>query len=417
MKKIIVFLLSLWLVPELSQAQSVTIGSIPPTLCAGDSIAVSFTATGFFGHKNAFTLQLFDATIGGFSNLGSIIDTLPGTFTINTAVPSVANSKHYRFRILAAVPYMVSADNGFDISIGTMPDVEVKYTTSTGFNFLPVVAAGMPAKFTLTQADGDNPIVDSVFWNFGPGATPKTASGGLSESVTYASGGKKTGAVRIVVNTCGSRTIPFSLLVLGCSPQIPHYAIVVDSNMQPMFSSRQTYWVNPGVTLDLHTGNGSDTVFAEPGSVILGGSTSLIYLKAGASYVISGIESTVVADKGSSVSGLSANDFYFGCDNLTFDYTTAPPNAAHPLGVKNELAALLITIVPNPTTGIITIEGAPLNNNLNVSVMNILGETVIELRNNHSSNFTIDLSKLSRGSYYVRLASANTVITKKVVKE
>src|SRR5437868_4652903 len=98
------------LFPAIAGAQSVTMGSIPGTsFCSGDPIAVNFTATGFFGHRNAFTLQLSDPSgsfDNGFQNIGSLIDTLPGTFTITTIIPvTIVSSTHYRFRILAAIPY------------------------------------------------------------------------------------------------------------------------------------------------------------------------------------------------------------------------------------------------------------------------------------------------------------------------
>jgi len=75
-----------------------------------------------------------------------------------------------------------------------------------------------------------------------------------------------------------------------------------------------------------------------------------------------------------------------------------------------------IKVYPNPTTGIITVSEAPYNL-LNVAVFNALGETVLELRNPHSPEFTLDLSKLIPGTYYIRFSSENSVVTKKVIRE
>jgi hypothetical protein len=91
----------------------------------------------------------------------------------------------------------------------------------------------------------------------------------------------------------------------------------------------------------------------------------------------------------------------------------SPPSS----GVKKSLDPDAdISIYPNPTNGIITIDNNS-ENIMSISVMNILGETVIELKNLHSLEFILDLSKLVRGTYYVRFASANSVVTKMVVRE
>ncbi|MDP4235836.1 MAG: T9SS type A sorting domain-containing protein [Bacteroidota bacterium] len=75
-----------------------------------------------------------------------------------------------------------------------------------------------------------------------------------------------------------------------------------------------------------------------------------------------------------------------------------------------------ISISPNPTEGIIMLKGAP-ENASNVSIMNVLGETMIELHNIKGPEFTIDLSGYTPGIYYVRIVSDHSVMTKKIVKQ
>jgi N-acetylneuraminic acid mutarotase len=76
-----------------------------------------------------------------------------------------------------------------------------------------------------------------------------------------------------------------------------------------------------------------------------------------------------------------------------------------------------ITIYPNPTTSIITTNGVT-ENIMNLSISNTLGEKVMDLKNPHNQDFTLDLSKLVPGTYYIRFSSANAVATKKIlVKE
>ncbi len=428
MKKIfIILLLSLCLVPELSLAQSVTIGAIPSSsFCVGDSITVNFTVTGNFGHNNAFTLQLSDPAGGftnGFDNLNSLADTLPGAFTIKTAIPNVISGKHYRFRILAAVPYMASADNGSDIMIGNVPQLRLEYGTSlaeVAGSVKPVLIEGRKGKFTIPLSGSGMYTLDSVIWDFGTDADPPNISGkrvpnsnSWEQEATYLTAGKKTVMVRAVSSGC-SKTFSFPAEVFGCNPSIPRTARVIDTSGFFFENSGNPFmlWVNPGVNLEIAQGAG--TIFAEPGSTISKCLGCILYMKKGSRYDGGGIGVTIVYDSLASISYIY-DDYPIGCSSLNFDYTNAPPNAAHPLGVT-DLTSLPIKISPNPTTGNITIGG--LSSSIeSISVMNLIGDRVLELKNPNSSTLTIDLSKQARGIYYIRFASANSVMTKKIIKE
>src|SRR5258708_40248764 len=100
--------LALLLFPALGRGQSISINSVSAAkFCGGDPVSVTFTATGTWGHKNAFTIQLSEANgdFTLFQNIGSITDIVPGTFTIVSSIPgAIATSAHYRIRILGADP-------------------------------------------------------------------------------------------------------------------------------------------------------------------------------------------------------------------------------------------------------------------------------------------------------------------------
>ena len=70
---------------------------------------------------------------------------------------------------------------------------------------------------------------------------------------------------------------------------------------------------------------------------------------------------------------------------------------------------------PNPTSGMLTIHNAPPESH--VTVMNMLGQSVLEVANSSSPDFTIDLSHLQPGAYCVRLVSPSASITKMIVRE
>ncbi len=163
---------------------------------------------------------------------------------------------------------------------------------------------------------------------------------------------------------------------------------------------------------------GGDTIFAEPGSTISGHPEGdVLYMKQGSALTSSSGSNIVIFSDGASINNLASSDFTLNCPTLDFDYSNAPPNPAHPTsGVKNDLTEVPITVSPNPTNGMLSVQGLPLDN-ITVSVFNTLGETVMEQKNPPVPDFTIDLSKLDPGAYYIRFSSANSVVTKKVVRE
>ena len=66
-------------------------------------------------------------------------------------------------------------------------------------------------------------------------------------------------------------------------------------------------------------------------------------------------------------------------------------------------------LYPNPTKGVITIDG--LMNKSKITVTNIFGETVKYFENVH----TLDLSNFANGVYFVKIDSDNHIVTKKII--
>ena len=75
-------------------------------------------------------------------------------------------------------------------------------------------------------------------------------------------------------------------------------------------------------------------------------------------------------------------------------------------------------IYPNPASGnTVTLSFSEvLPEMVQLSIFDVLGETVMELKNLHSPDYTIDLSKLIAGTYYIRVSSANSVETRVIIK-
>ena len=189
---------------------------------------------------------------------------------------------------------------------------------------------------------------DTVFWDFGAGATPATASSnGIvtiafdpiigkndtsvsfpPQNVTYSTPGDKTITLTVVNPGGCSTTLTSKLHIYDCSnPSIPHDAIVINSDTTA--NPLMTYWANPGFTL--HPAQG-DTIFAEPGSTISAANQCVIYMKPGSVLNSGSGGNAVIFGDGVSIPARSKyyTDFTLHCPTLDFDYTNAPPNAAHP---------------------------------------------------------------------------------------
>jgi hypothetical protein len=413
-RSLAIFICNVLFITSIATGQSVTIGTIPESqFCAGDPLSVTFTVTGTWGHNNAFTLQLsndsgtFD---NGFTRLGSVIDTAPGSFTINTSIPPpTPYSSHYRVRVIGAYPYTVSADNGSDILIGEQP---THVTWKPGV-LESSVAVGVPIEFRMFDFSTSD---DTEHVDFGAGATQSSAG------VTYNSSGLKKIVIESVAPGGCSVMDSFQVYAFGCeNPVIPHDAIILSSNtvFTDNNQSNKTFWLNPGVSLTLGV-NESDTIFVEAGSSVSGqngGQTDdIVYLKTGASSDPD-FYGVVVYQPGSSLTNTNgASIRTVECPDLMFDYSVAPPNSVMHINEAVTPAGPLppIAVSPNPTNGVVAVQGVPVS--AQVQVMNVLGVAVKEMARTTESNFNLDLSKLVPGTYYIRFSSANSVVTKKIIK-
>jgi hypothetical protein len=75
-----------------------------------------------------------------------------------------------------------------------------------------------------------------------------------------------------------------------------------------------------------------------------------------------------------------------------------------------------ISIYPNPTTGELKIDNGELRIE-NIFVFDMVGKKVMEHKGENVTLHKIDLSTLPTGVYFVRIQTANEVITQKVIRE
>ncbi|MFI5264744.1 MAG: T9SS type A sorting domain-containing protein, partial [Candidatus Kapaibacterium sp.] len=80
--------------------------------------------------------------------------------------------------------------------------------------------------------------------------------------------------------------------------------------------------------------------------------------------------------------------------------------------IQNDLN---ISLFPNPVSGILSIHNAP-ENLISVSIVNVLGEQMIEMASPKTADFVIDLSKVLPGAYFARFTMSDKIINIKLLK-
>jgi len=84
--------------------------------------------------------------------------------------------------------------------------------------------------------------------------------------------------------------------------------------------------------------------------------------------------------------------------------------------VTSETRLENLSLSPNPTTGIVNVRSSS-ENFLHISVINILGETMLDFPSIQTSDFRFDLSKFPSGIYYAKIISPNSAKVKIIVRQ
>jgi len=416
--------------------QTISTGTVPSSLCPGDTVYVPFTATGKFQLKNTFIAQLSNSQgnfNSGFVTLGSTSDTTISPTYVTGIVPSgLVRSTHYRIRVISGLPYVAGSDNGSDILVGAVITALYGINDITPGN-VRAALIDMPVPFynaSYTESDSSSRSSPSspgtYLWNFGDGASPVTSTDSEPGTVTYSTAGPKTVTLTATssdgcVNSYHIPTGEFN--VYDCFPAIPSTAIIDSSTFVPKLLS-DTIWVVSGGTLNINTSNDNrNIVFAEPGSniniALTDDNQSVIYLKAGATCNVTGENrlSVIIYTDGAGISYGPGSDSssiaLLKCDSLNFNYSNAPPYHLT-LGVHEGLTAPMnITLYPNPANDMLHVfTGTTMPSS--VRLFNALGEEAWSAAGHVTNNVQIPTYALQNGVYYLQVTAPGKISTEKV---
>jgi PKD repeat protein len=192
-------------------AQTITLDSVStPTTCDTAQVTVYYTASGTFGAKNVFTVQLSqDSTFTSFTNTSTIKSTASGSIVL-----SIPNGDHYRVRIASSSPYLASNNNGSDIQVRVGPVTSFYVNDSVqGYPRSNVRSLEDTLTFKATKW-WQNGL--TYAWDFGSDATPQTSSDPVVQ-VTFASSGSKQVSLTVSNGSCSAtNTQPAAAVIFGC---------------------------------------------------------------------------------------------------------------------------------------------------------------------------------------------------------
>ncbi len=105
---------------------TITTGAVVGQYCAGSKFNVSYTVSANFSSGNVFTAELSSAN-GDFSNpdsIGTINSVTSGSILISLP-KDLVTGYGYRIRVVASNPESIGSDNGEDITIYELPQIDI----------------------------------------------------------------------------------------------------------------------------------------------------------------------------------------------------------------------------------------------------------------------------------------------------
>ena len=111
--------------------------------------------------------------------------------------------------------------------------------------------------------------------------------------------------------------------------------------------------------------------------------------------------------------------FLFYCLNFNrlWDYGAVKPFTNNNCNVlsTNKTTAQSFSIYPNPTNAILNIQNKQESIITTVNIMDISGKK-LSSNSNHKNNYSLDISHLTAGIYFVEILTENTKTTHKIIK-
>ena len=279
------------------------------------------------------------------------------------------------------VTLLVTNSDGCSVSSSQTFTIAPKPVSNFTIDNDTVCLKGNAVKFTNLSTPTSGPFS----WAFGD----NTTSTSVSPTYTYKTAGTFTIALTVGSTPACKITSTMSLLILP-TPVIAS------------INGKTTAHVNNTDTFNVNSNAGSSYVWTVTGGVIKSGN--------GTNQII--VTWNAVGTLGT-VQVIETNSF--GCESDAKKINVSLNNT----GISEVLKQHAISITPNPTNGVLHLNSsAVLDNQTSIKVINLLGQTVYEMKGTNQSNYTIDLSGNFVGIYFVEVkTTSNSTITKIILTE
>lgn len=399
------------------------------SLCPDSNFYVTYKPGTTFNGGNSFTLQLSDEN-GDFTNAINLSFTLSATNdTLYSQIPDpITPSNNYKVRMLSSSPHAISL--ALNLIINDVPIAEITYSGATSFclgQTLQLNALNKPGFTYQWKRNGTN------------------ISGATNTSYTVNQSGDYTVAVSTVCETVVSDPVSITVHPLPT---------VTLSNFPVACTNGGLYqFVEGSPSGGTYSGNGVSNGYFDPTAVTLGNQTITYTYTDGNGCTNSASKSikvenppavnlsipaeTCIEDGAITLNGgLPTGGTYFGngVSGSTFDptvaglgfhtinYTYTNSSACSdtasldieviscPLGTASYKTSS-VHLYPNPTSGIIMIEGLQQNKVESISVLDITGRLLIQT----TFTNTINISSFDNGTYIILISTDNENIRQKIL--
>lgn len=386
------------------------------SFCVGSAISIDFTPTGTFNSGNIFTAELSDAA-GSFA-VPTVLGTLASTSTtlqnITGTIPGATPAgSQYRVRVTATNTAVTGADNGTDLIMNALPNVQATVSTAA-------ICNGMSDTITASGAQ-------TYSWNTGPTSAMIVVSPATTSSYivtgTDANGCMNYDTATVVVNQLPSVSAATSMVAICAGGSAQLFVGGANTYLWNTGDTASSFTVTPPMTMTysvtgtdmngcantdtvsvtvnqlpvLSITSANDTACNTDGLIALTGSPS------GGTWTGPGVTGS---DLDPTVANLGANSVVYsftdgaGCtaiDSLSIYVDVC-------LGM-NAMTSDAIQLYPNPNTGTFTLTSTEMIGTYEITDAS---GRVVFTGTSQSTTETVHIENLSTGIYFVK--NNNTVL-------
>lgn len=398
--------------------------------------------------------------------------TVTGSNGICVSAPQVTTVSVTATPVLTLSPSSATVCNGSSVALTASGAISYTWSPS-GSGSINNVSPSSTTVYTLSGSFGGcvaTPVTTTVYVATAPivGINASSASLCIGQSATLTASGASAylwqpgaqTASAVVVSPAGTTTYSVTGTTGGCSSG----ASVTIQVSAPVAASLSNTTICAGTPVTVNVTGGNTYTWSPSGSGAtsnLSPTSTTVYTVAGtgscgtnqvtftitvlaAPVINASASSTICAGSSTTLSATGANSYNWspvtGLSGSTGSSVVASPASSLVytvtgsngtcsstqtvsvsvilcVGMEDVASAGMISVYPNPNTGIFTVSAPGNTTKLNIEVMNTLGQSVLKASSKDPEALVVDMNDYSRGVYYLKIQLENGTKLVKVVLE